>query len=87
MERNTNIEIQNKNSFTKESEMDNYFIINRNNNMRKSLSKESSSHSYMKWNFDNINAVINNSNQKGNMIESYLNNVLKVEKKIILKII
>ena len=81
MERNTNIEIQNKNSFTKESEMDNYFIINRNNNMRKSLSKESSSHSYMKWNFDNINAVINNSNQKGNMIESYLNNVLKVEKK------
>ena len=81
IDRNNNIEINNQNSFTKESEIDNYFIINRNNHMQKSLSKESGSHSYMKWNFDNKNAVMNNSNNKGNMIESYLNHVLKLEKK------
>ena len=77
--RNNN-NLNNKNSFTKESENDNdndndnYFIINRNNNnIKKSLSKESGSNSYLPWNVDIANAIANKSNNKGIMIESYLN--------------
>ena len=43
--RNNNY-LNDKNSFTKESEADNYFIFNRNKNLRQSLSKESGSHFY-----------------------------------------
>ena len=80
-----NNNINNKNSFTKESENDNYFnyfIINRNNNnnIRKSLSKESGSHSYLPWNLDNVNAIVDKSNNKGKMIESYLNHALYIDK-------
>ena len=69
-----NDNLNNKNTLTKESDNDNYFIINKNNiNMRKSLSKESGSNSYLPWNVDITNAIVNKSNNKGKMIESYFN--------------
>ena len=80
--RNNN-NLNNKNSFTKESEYDNekYLVINRNNNnIRKSLSKESGSNSYLPWKIDNPNAIVNKSNNKGNMIDSYLNHAFKIDK-------
>ena len=79
--RNNNNNLNDKNSFTKDSEIENYFVINRNNNLRKSLSKESGSHSYLPWNLEGTNAKLNKSNNKGNMIESYLNHVLQIDKK------
>ena len=81
--RNNNNNVNEKNSFTKESEIDHYFIINRNNNnhIRKSLSKESGSHSYLPWNLEGNNARINKSNNKGNMIDSYLNHIMQIDKK------
>ena len=80
--RNNN-NLNNKNSFTKESEYDNekYLMINRNNNIRKSLSKESGSNSYLPWKVDNANAIVNKSNNKGNMIDSYLNHAFKIDNK------
>ena len=80
---NNNNNLNEKNSFTKESEIDHYFIINRNNNnnLRKSLSKESGSHSYLPWNLEGNNARINKSNNKGNMIDSYLNHIIQIDKK------
>ena len=73
----------NINSFSKESENENYFIINRNNRIKKSLSKESGSHSNLPWNFENTNtnSIINKSNNKANIIESFLNRIKQIDKK------
>ena len=79
--RNNINNLNDKNSFTRDSEIDNYFAINRNQNLRKSSSKESGSHSYLPWNLEGSNAKLNISNNKGNMIESYLNQVLQIDKK------
>ena len=78
---NNNYVASNKNSFTKESENDNFFIINKNNQMKKSLSKESDSHSYLPWNFENTNSITNKSNNKGNLVDSYLNHIIQIDKK------
>ena len=79
--RNNINNLNDKNSFTRDSEIDNYFAINRNQNLRKSSSKESGSHSYLPWNLEGSNAKLNISNNKDNMIESYLNQVLQIDKK------
>ena len=79
--RNNN-NLNEKNSFTKESEIDGYFIINRNNNnLKKSLSRESGSHAHLPWNIEFNNAKMNKSNNKGNMVDSYLNQMLQIDKK------
>lgn len=64
-----------KNSLTKESDIENYYIADKNNNqIRKSLSKESDSHSYFKRKSDKSNALyINQSNINGKVGESHLN--------------
>lgn len=64
-----------KNSLTKESDNENYYIADKNNNqIRKSLSKESDSHSYFKRKSDKSNALyINQSNINGKVGESHLN--------------
>ena len=74
---NNNNKLKDKNSFTKDSEADFYLLINRKNNFRKSLSKESISQSYLNWNISKLNK----SNNKGNMVESYLNQLLQIDKK------
>jgi hypothetical protein len=71
----------NRNSFTKDSENDNYFLVNRNNQMKKSLSKESESHSYLPWNAENTNSIINKSNNKANLADSFLNMIKQTDKK------
>ena len=67
----------------KESEADNIFIINRNNPVKKSLSKEINSQPQIPWHFSNSNAntIMNKSNNKGNVGKSYLNQILQIEKK------
>ena len=67
----------------KESDADNIFIINRNNPVKKSLSKEVSSQPQIPWRFSNSNAntIMNKSNNKGNIGKSYLNQILQIEKK------
>ena len=72
----------NRNSFTKESENDNHFSANKNNQMKKSLSKESESHSYLPWNAENTNAIINKSNNKANLADSFLNLIKQTDKKL-----
>ena len=64
-----------KNSLTKESDFENYFIADKNNiQIRKSLSKESDSHSYFKRKSDKSNALnINQSKIKEKVDESNLN--------------
>ena len=69
-----------RNSFAKDSENENYFLVNRNN-MKKSLSKESGSHSYLPWNPENGNSIINKSNNKTNLADSFLNMVKQIDKK------
>ena len=49
--------------------------------MKKSLSKESDSHSYLPWNFENTNSITNKSNNKGNLVDSYLNHIIQIDKK------
>ena len=67
----------------KESDADNFFIINRNNPVKKSLSKEINSQPQIPWRFNNSNAntIMNKSNNKGNIGKSYLNQILQIEKK------
>ena len=79
---NNQNENNNINPFRKESEIDNYFI-NRNNQVKKSLSKEVNSQSQLPWHFNNsnTNTIMNKSNNKGNIGKSYLNQILQIEKK------
>ena len=67
----------------KESDVDNFFIVNRNNPVKKSLSKEINSQPQIPWRFNNSNAntIMNKSNNKGNIGKSYLNQILQIEKK------
>ena len=67
----------------KESDADNFFIVNRNNPVKKSLSKEINSQPQIPWRFNNSNAntIMNKSNKKGNIGKSYLNQILQIEKK------
>ena len=67
----------------KESDADNFFIVNRNNPVKKSLSKEINSQPQIPWRFNNSNAntIMNKSNNKGNIGKSYLNQILQIEKK------
>ena len=71
-----------KNSLTKESDFENYFIADKNNiQIRKSLSKESDSHSYFKRKSDKSNALyINQSNIKEKVGEIHLNQFHKDKK-------
>ena len=77
---NNNINENNINPFRKESEAENYFLINRNCQVKKSLSKEPGSQSQLPWHFSNsnTNTIMNKSNNKGN---SYLNQILQADKK------
>ena len=78
---NRNININNINSITRES-ISEFFTVNKNNNhVKKSLSKESDSHSLFPWNYDNSNLVIDKSNYKGKIGESFFNKVNKKDKK------
>ena len=67
----------------KESDADNFFIVNRNNPVKKSLSKEAASQPQLPWGFSNsnTNTIMNKSNNKGNIGKSYLNQILQIEKK------
>ena len=80
---NNNINENNINPFRKESEAENYFLINRNCQVKKSLSKEPGSQSQLPWHFSNsnTNTIMNNSNNKGNVGNSYLNQILQADKK------
>ena len=82
---NNNNQNSNKNivQIIKESDADNIFIINRNNPVKKSLSKEINSQPQIPWHFSNSNAntIMNKSNNKGNICKSYLNQILQIEKK------
>ena len=59
----------------KESEIDNYFIINRNIKVKNSLSKEAGSQPQLPWGFSNsnTNTIMNKSNNKG-IIKFYIKN-------------
>ena len=78
---NNQNENNNINPFRKESEIDNYFI-NRNNQVKKSLSKEVNSQSQLPWHFNNsnTNTIMNKSNNKGNIGKTYLNQILQDKK-------
>ena len=78
---NNQNENNNINPFRKESEIDNYFI-NRNNQVKKSLSKEINSQSQLPWHFNNsnTNTIMNKSNNKGNIGKTYLNQILQDKK-------
>ena len=67
----------------KESEIDNYFIINRNIKVKNSLSKEAGSQPQLPWGFSNsnTNTIMNKSNNKGNIGNIYLNHMVQAEKK------
>ena len=83
---NINNNNQNNNNIVqiiKESDADNFFIVNRNNPVKKSLSKEINSQPQIPWRFNNSNAntIMNKSNNKGNIGKSYLNQILQIEKK------
>ena len=67
----------------KESEIDNYFIINRNIKVKNSLSKEAGSQPQLPWGFSNsnTNTIMNKSNNKGNIGNIYLNHIVQAEKK------
>jgi hypothetical protein len=67
----------------KELEEENYFIINRNIKVKKSLSKEAASQPQLPWGFSNsnTNTIMNKSNNKGNIGNIYLNHMLQAEKK------
>ena len=67
----------------KESEIDNYFIINRNIKVKNSLSKEAGSQPQLPWGFSNsnTNTIMNKSNNKGNTGNIYLNHIVQAEKK------
>ena len=80
---NNNINENNINPFRKESEAENYFLINRNCQVKKSLSKEPGSQSQLPWHFSNsnTNTIMNKSNNKGNVGNSYLNQILQADKK------
>ena len=71
-----------KNSLTKETDFEKYFIADKNNiQIRKSLSKESDSHSYFKRKSDKSNALyINQSNIKEKVGEIHLNQFHKDKK-------
>jgi len=72
-----------KNSLTKESDFENFFIADKNNNIqiKKSLSKESDSHSYFKKKSGNLNGLkINQSNIKEKIGEPHLNKIHKGNK-------
>ena len=84
---NLNNNISNKNNnivpYRKESEVESYMMNNRNNIIKKSLSKEPGSQSQFPWNFSNsnTNTIMNKSNNKGNVGKTYLNQILQAEKK------
>ena len=83
---NLNNNISNNNNivpYRKESEVESYMMNNRNNLMKKSLSKEPGSQSQFPWNFSNsnTNTIMNKSNNKGNVGKTYLNQILQAEKK------
>ena len=82
---NNNISNNNNNivPYRKESEVESYMMNNRNNLMKKSLSKEPGSQSQFPWNFSNsnTNTIMNKSNNKGNVGKTYLNQILQAEKK------
>ena len=82
---NNNISNNNNNivPYRKESEVESYMMNNRNNLMKKSLSKEPGSQSQFPWNFSNsnTNTIMNKSNNKGNVGKAYLNQILQAEKK------
>ena len=82
---NNNISNNNNNivPYRKESEVESYMMNNRNNLMKKSLSKEPGSQSQFPWNFSNsnTNTIMNKSNNKGNIGKTYLNQILQAEKK------
>lgn len=82
---NNNISNNNNNivPYRKESEVESYMMNNRNNLMKKSLSKEPGSLSQFPWNFSNsnTNTIMNKSNNKGNVGKTYLNQILQAEKK------
>ena len=83
---NNNISNNNNNNivpYRKESEVESYMMNNRNNLMKKSLSKEPGSQSQFPWNFSNsnTNTIMNKSNNKGNVGKTYLNQILQAEKK------
>ena len=73
----------NNNLLKKESEAEHYFIVNRNCQVKKSLSKEAASQSQLPWHFNNsnTNTIMNKSNNKGNVGKHYLNQFLQVDKK------
>ena len=72
--------VNNINIIRKESEGDNY-IINMNNQIQKSLSKEGEINNKMPWHFSNSNAntIMNKSNNKRNMGKSYLHRILQAD--------
>ena len=72
--------VNNINIIRKESEGDNY-IINMNNQIQKSLSKEGETNNKMPWHFSNSNAntIMNKSNNKRNMGKSYLHRILQAD--------
>ena len=82
---NNNISNNNNNivPYRKESEVESYMMNNRNNIIKKSLSKEPGSQSQFPWNFSNsnTNTIMNKSNNKGNIGKTYLNQILQAEKK------
>ena len=82
---NNNISNNNNNivPYRKESEVESYMMNNRNNIIKKSLSKEPGSQSQFPWNFSNsnTNTIMNKSNNKGNVGKTYLNQILQAEKK------
>ena len=80
---NNNNNHNNINPFRKESEADNYFIINRNCQVKKSLAKEAGSQPQLPWRFSNsnTNTIMNKSNNKGNLGKTYLNQILQNELK------
>ena len=82
---NNNISNNNNNivPYRKESEVESYMMNNRNNIIKKSLSKEPGSQSQFPWNFSNsnTNTIMNKSNNKENVGKTYLNQILQAEKK------
>ena len=78
---NPNNNNDNINPYRKESEAENLFIIDRNCQLKKSLSKEAGSQSQLPWRFSNsnTNTIMNKSNNKGNIAKNYLNQILQAE--------
>ena len=73
----------NINPFRKESEAENYLIINRNCQVKKSLAKEAGSQPQLPWRFSNsnTNTIMNKSNNKGNLGKTYLNQIFQADLK------